>query len=131
MGFPRRTLPPFALALLTLLAVSGPGRVCNVPVFRYALDKWAPSTYTLVVFHDRELTDAQKRVLELAGPPLNAKVELIDTSAGVPKRLQARPAAEFVCAPCSCRVKELNPGVDLLLTADWKALLENPPKPAR
>jgi len=32
-------------------------------------------------------------------------------------------AAEFLVGPCSCQVKELNPGFDLLLAADWDALL--------
>ncbi|MBI5388221.1 MAG: hypothetical protein HZA90_26450 [Verrucomicrobia bacterium] len=32
--------------------------------------------------------------------------------------------AEFVTGACSCQVKELNPGFDLLIAADWDALLE-------
>jgi hypothetical protein len=32
--------------------------------------------------------------------------------------------AEFVTGSCSCEVKELNPGFDLLMAADWEALLE-------
>lgn len=31
---------------------------------------------------------------------------------------------EFVTGACSCQVKDMNPGMDLLLTADWDALLE-------
>lgn len=27
--------------------------------------------------------------------------------------------ASFLCGPCSCRVKELNPGTDLLMATDW------------
>jgi hypothetical protein len=37
---------------------------------------------------------------------------------------QLSRVASFLCGACSCRVKELNPGVDLLLGADWPALLE-------
>lgn len=37
--------------------------------------------------------------------------------------------AEYVTDACSCEVKELNPGVDLLFTADWEALLEAGPAP--
>jgi hypothetical protein len=33
-------------------------------------------------------------------------------------------AAQFMAGPCSCEVKEQNPGVDLLMTADWQAALE-------
>lgn len=32
-------------------------------------------------------------------------------------------AASFLIGRCSCQVKEQNPGVDLLLAADWEALL--------
>jgi hypothetical protein len=32
-------------------------------------------------------------------------------------------AAAFLVGPCSCEVKEQNPGFDLLLTADWETLL--------
>jgi hypothetical protein len=35
--------------------------------------------------------------------------------------------AEYVTDACSCEVKELNPGVDLLFAADWDGLLEAPP----
>ncbi len=35
--------------------------------------------------------------------------------------------AEFLVGPCSCQVKEMNPGMDLLFTADWEELLSNPP----
>lgn len=34
--------------------------------------------------------------------------------------------ASFLCAACSCRVKDLNPGFDLLLTADWDGRLNTP-----
>jgi len=37
---------------------------------------------------------------------------------------QLANVTKFLCGECSCQVKELNPGVDLLLTANWPALLE-------
>jgi hypothetical protein len=45
-------------------------------------------------------------------------------------------AAKFLTGACSCQVKELNPGVDLLFDVDWEASLavaapeEPPPPPA-
>jgi hypothetical protein len=33
-----------------------------------------------------------------------------------------REMAEFLTGPCSCEVKEMNPGYDLLLSANWKSL---------
>ncbi len=32
-----------------------------------------------------------------------------------------RTASSFICGPCSCQVKEQNPGFDLLLDNDWDA----------
>ena len=33
-----------------------------------------------------------------------------------------REVAEFLTGPCSCEVKEMNPGYDLLLSANWNSL---------
>jgi len=33
-----------------------------------------------------------------------------------------REMAEFLTGPCSCEVKEMNPGYDLLLSANWNSL---------
>jgi hypothetical protein len=40
---------------------------------------------------------------------------------------EVRRAALFLCGACSCEVKRLNPGIDLLVSADWGRLLENAP----
>jgi hypothetical protein len=37
---------------------------------------------------------------------------------------QIANVTRFLCGECSCQVKELNPGVDLLIPADWRELLE-------
>jgi hypothetical protein len=34
-----------------------------------------------------------------------------------------KESAAFLVGPCSCQIKELNPGFDLLLAADWNSLL--------
>ena len=46
---------------------------------------------------------------------------------------QIANVTRFLCGECSCQVKELNPGVDLLLRADWPRILENvgPPSDPR
>ncbi len=55
---------PRVLATLTLLGTLAtfvpPGEACSVPVFRYALERWPPDPYELIVFHRGELPgDAQ------------------------------------------------------------------------
>ncbi len=37
-----------------------------------------------------------------------------------------KDAGQFLCGPCSCQVKRLNPGMDLLIAADWDAVLTDP-----
>jgi hypothetical protein len=37
-----------------------------------------------------------------------------------------REMAEFLTGPCSCEVKEMNPGYDLLLAANWNSLGDYP-----
>src|SRR5262245_46178059 len=37
-----------------------------------------------------------------------------------------KDTASFLCGDCSCLVKRLNPGTDLLMSADWDAILDNP-----
>ena len=38
--------------------------------------------------------------------------------------------AEFICGQCSCEVKDLNPGIDLLMTANWDLIFEEGRDPA-
>jgi hypothetical protein len=46
-------------------------------------------------------------------------------------REQLAGVVRFLCGECSCTVKELNPGADLLIAADWHDILEKagPPMP--
>jgi hypothetical protein len=32
--------------------------------------------------------------------------------------------AKFLCGPCSCQVKDLNPGVDMIMAASWPAIFD-------
>lgn len=43
-----------------------------------------------------------------------------------------REAASYLCGACSCEIKEQNPGMDLLLAADWTPVDQAPkPEPVR
>ena len=52
----------FTATLLTLL-LSSVATACNIPVFRYALERWRPDICEVIVFHDGSFTDAQKSFL--------------------------------------------------------------------
>lgn len=76
------------IACLAWLAGSPSARSCNVPVFRYALERWDSEDYVAVVAHDEPLTAAQKTVLgKLSGLSrendgvANLSVQVIDVVA--------------------------------------------------
>lgn len=70
---------------------------CNVPVFRFALERWRPDPYRATLFHRGALSDADKALLDKLDPqgtnPLaNLAVELVDLQnldAALPPQLQA------------------------------------------
>jgi len=70
----------------TLLFAVVSAEACQVPVFRYALERWRPDPYQLVIVHDGNLTVEQKfNLVQLEeslvgpnGPVVNLRFEAID-----------------------------------------------------
>ena len=80
--------------LAVLLLAPAAGRACNVPVFRYALERWAADAYELVVFHREPLTTNQQALvaaLEKTANDLlaNLSVERVNLGGDVPELLQS------------------------------------------
>ena len=79
----RPSLPPASLLLLLALCPSGVA-ACQIPVFRYALERWRPEAIPAVVFHQGPLTqDQESAITALAGDPkapVNIEVRKIDLS---------------------------------------------------
>lgn len=72
------------IGLIVLLAVSA--QACNIPVFRYALERWRPDVSEFYVFHQGKLdTVAQGQVEQLqrraGNGGANATVKLVDLEA--------------------------------------------------
>ena len=73
------------VALLTL-AICTVTEACQVPVFRYALERWRPDPYELVIVHEGPLTKEQAPILVHLeeslvgpnGPMVNLRYETID-----------------------------------------------------
>lgn len=59
-GSRRLTASTAVLCLLLIVAIA---QACNVPVFRFALERWRADAYRVTVFHDGPLTAADKEVL--------------------------------------------------------------------
>ena len=69
---PARVWTPLALSSCLAITASV-AFACNVPVFRYALERWPADLYELVVLHKGDLTAEQAKHLErLRGHDLNA-----------------------------------------------------------
>ena len=54
-------MPTFvAVMVLTIFSAA---HACNVPVFRFALERWRPDPYRLTVFHRGPLADAERALI--------------------------------------------------------------------
>jgi hypothetical protein len=78
----RARLPVLAAVLLLSAA---PLLACNVPVFRYALERWPAGPYEIVVFHrgplspaDQALIDALAKIADADTPAANFTFECVD-----------------------------------------------------
>jgi len=66
LGFPWQSTAAtgmIALVLAVVLACGGTACACNVPVYRYALERWNPDPYRVTLFHRGALTEAQQAAL--------------------------------------------------------------------
>src|SRR5947207_13564620 len=98
--------------LLLVLSASALAPTCDIPVFRYALERWQAAPYDVVVFHRGPLQDEGKAALNaLRQTGANLEVDRVDLAEGVPaarKALLERAKAE---APC---IVAVFPGTDLV-----------------
>lgn len=84
---------PFFILIASLLFGTFSALPCSVPVFRYALERWSPDAYGVVLFHKGSLTGEQAQWLEKMDldkmPPekfVNLMIKTVD--------LEANPEAE-------------------------------------
>src|SRR5580692_5193622 len=78
------------LGLIVLAPTSG--QACSIPVFRYALERWLPSPYEVLVYHKGPLTQTERKALkEIDGLALGANLDVtdVDLDRRVDKDLQA------------------------------------------
>ncbi|HBV65736.1 MAG TPA: hypothetical protein DEF45_22260, partial [Rhodopirellula sp.] len=53
------------LIALSVFLMSAPAAMaCNIPVFRYALERWQPDSCELILFHREPLTANQQKMLD-------------------------------------------------------------------
>jgi len=79
---------PFTILFLAMALAAGSVLACSVPVFRYALERWEPGLYVLMVFHRGPMAPADKEPVELitkgsldGGGNANIWIRTVDVSA--------------------------------------------------
>jgi hypothetical protein len=120
----------FVLLLLVPSAAAAPGRTCNIPVFRYALERWAAAPYEVVAVHRGALSEEGKATLNvLREAGANLAVDRIDLSEPIPPRWKEVLDRVKLEAPCMVAVF---PGTEIVawsgpLTADSARKLADSP----
>jgi hypothetical protein len=116
--------------LLILAATPAAAPTCNIPVFRYALERWPAAPYDVIAFHRGPLTEAQGAALNaLRQTGANLELDRIDVSEPMPPKRQHLVEKLKLQAPC---LVALYPGSETAawtgpLTADAaKVLTESP-----
>lgn len=100
------------LAMGCVLLFSGQGWACSIPVFRYAIEKWAASKYELVIFHQGAISpENQVRIKKLReqGASANLLINLMDVSSTLEpnyKKLWEREGKDLVLPHCVLRYPE-------------------------
>ena len=79
-----------AVVILMLLLAASTVAACNIPVFRYALERWKPDPCEILVFHNQDFDESQQAVVDqirrrTIGPDqgsqnghANAKLSVVD-----------------------------------------------------
>ena len=90
----RNDILSFVCVLCAAAAVSSPARACQVPVFRYALERWLPDLYEVIVFHRGALNAEHQAAVKLLrdaaededeDTPTNLVVRTVDLAKGSQK----------------------------------------------
>ncbi|MGE3804826.1 MAG: hypothetical protein AB7K24_09160 [Gemmataceae bacterium] len=69
------------LAIACLFGVSASAQACNIPVFRYALERWRADPYEVLIYHRGPLDEATGKILDQldrSEPSANVTVTAID-----------------------------------------------------
>lgn len=77
----RRSILGGLVLLSLVLGSTGSLWACNIPVFRYALERWKPDACEVIVFHDAPFDETQVRLLKLleskvAGPQATSLLQV-------------------------------------------------------
>ena len=93
---PRLLTAAWVLPLCVGLLITPNASACSIPVFRYALERWRPDPYEVLVYHRGELTHKQRELLERLNPEYvpgepfpNTAVSIVDLDGEVRPEFEA------------------------------------------
>jgi hypothetical protein len=115
------------LSLVCLLLVGTTAHACSVPVFRYALERWSPASYDVIVFHRGPLNPAQEDAvqgLRASGQSANVRIVEADVEGRLEPNVQAvwaREGKRMTLPRVVVRYPETDPEVPSL----WSGPLES------
>ena len=118
------------VALLSALLIADEARACSIPVFRFALERWTPASYQVLVLRESQLDSAQldclKRLQE--AHKTNFRVAEVDDTANVGLRWLNLRAPTPLLALRAPDAESKSPFVwsAPLTSANVDALLESP-----
>jgi hypothetical protein len=83
-----------ACSIVLSFAIVSVACACNIPVFRYALERWQPDQCEVVVFHKGGLTGEQQQLLKQlgegdSGQGQHANVKIIESDVSLPTQPHA------------------------------------------
>src|SRR5262245_34589200 len=70
----------FISSAVLLLLLAGSATACNVPVFRYALERWPADPYEIVLFHHGPLSAAEQALAARLEKHANLTLERADVT---------------------------------------------------
>jgi len=81
----------WCLVFSSALFCAAPARACDVPVFRWALERWEPDPYEVIVFHDGPLGERAEAIVGRleADTRANIALDLVDLNAQPDERMRA------------------------------------------
>lgn len=106
------------LILFLALLPSADARRCNIPVFRYALERWTAAPYDVVVFHRGPIDEDVRKALEvLRQAGANLEVDRVNVAEPVPEKRQQLLEKSKRTPPC---IVAVYPGTSLIA---WSSAL--------
>lgn len=81
--------------LLILVLCATNAAACSVPVFRYALEHWAPDAYQVEVIHHAPLSEREQALIKLltGAQTTNIALKQIEGGTGAPRLVVKHPAS--------------------------------------